>query len=81
MSQRTKIDVLFDSVITINNELSKNNSKRVILKANADHIKLCLDKDDYKKDLSAEQVASLNKAVEDAEAKIVTLPAPEKKSK
>jgi hypothetical protein len=80
MANRSNVEVLFDSVYTINQVLGNtenNNSQRGILKANVDHIKLCLDKDEYKTALTAEQTAELNKAVADAEAKIATLPVPE----
>jgi hypothetical protein len=81
MANRSNVEVLFDSVYTINqvlgNNENNNNSQRGILKANVDHIKLCLGKDEYKTELTAEQTAELNKAVADAEAKIATLPVPE----
>jgi len=80
MANRSNVEVLFDSVYTINQVLGNtenNNSQRGILKANVDHIKLCLGKDEYKTVLTAEQTTELNKAVADAEAKIATLPAPE----
>jgi hypothetical protein len=80
MANRSNVEVLFDSVYTINQVLGNtenNNSQRGILKANVDHIKLCLGKDEYKTELTAEQTTELNKAVADAEAKIATLPVPE----
>ena len=81
MSKRTNVEVLFDSVYTINQALgnSDNNSngQRGVLKANADHIKLCLGKEEYTSVLTPEQTDQLNQAVVAAEAKIETLPVPE----
>ena len=78
MSKRTNVEVLFDSVYTINQALgnseNNNNGLRGTLKANADHIKLCLGKTEYTDVLTTEQTATLNKAVTDAETKVASLP-------
>jgi len=84
MSERTKVDVLFDSVYTINQVLgneNKGDGQRGALKANVDYIKHCLKKEEYTQVLTTEQTQALNKAVADAEAKIATLPVPEDEAK
>jgi len=83
MSKRTNIEVLFDSVYTINQVLENekhHNGHRGVLQANVDYIKHCLKKEEFTKALTAEQTASLNKAVADAESLIATLPANENPS-
>jgi hypothetical protein len=74
---RTNVEVLFDSVYTINQTLANQNEEgRGILQANVDHIKQCLEKEEYTGVLTAEQTNELNQAVSSAEARIATLPVP-----
>jgi len=75
MSKRTKVEVLFDSVYTINQVLQKeDNPGRGVLQANVDHIKQCLEKEEYTSVLTEEQTTTLNAAVSSAIDRIKTLP-------
>jgi len=79
MSKRTKVEVLFDSVYAINQALQKeDNPGRGVLQANVDHIKQCLEKEEYTSVLTEEQTTTLNTAVSSAKDRINSLPAPEK---
>jgi len=79
MSKRTKVEVLFDSVYAINQALQKeDNPGRGVLQANVDHIKQCLEKEEYTSVLTEEQTTTLNTAVSSAKDRIKTLPVPEK---
>jgi len=79
MSKRTKVEVLFDSVYAINQALQKeDNLGRRVLQANVDHIKQCLEKEEYTSVLTEEQTTTLNTAVSSAKDRIKTLPVPEK---
>jgi hypothetical protein len=78
---RTNVEVLFDSVYTINQTLAnQNEGGRGILQANVDHIKQCLEKEEYTGVLTAEQTKELNQTVASAEARIATLPVPPEES-
>jgi hypothetical protein len=78
---RTNVEVLFDSVYTINQTLAnQNEGGRGILQANVDHIKQCLEKEEYTGVLTAEQTIELNQTVASAEARIATLPVPPEES-
>lgn len=75
MSKRTNVEILFDSVYAINQVLQKENtSGRGVLQANVDHIKQCLEKEEYTSVLTAEQTSTLNTAVSSALDRIKTLP-------
>lgn len=84
MSERSKVDIVLDSAMAIDNALANSNAKPEnlfrTLHANAGHIKQTLKKDEFKAAANADQLALLNKAVADAEAKMATLPKPYKKN-
>ena len=82
MNKRSNVDALLDSFTAINDALARVNPEpgaiRGTLHANAGHIKLCLEKEEYTKVLTAKQTATLNIAVAAAETKLATLPKEEK---
>ena len=71
MNKRSNVDALLDSVTAINDALARVNPE-------PGHIKLCLEKEEYTKVLTAKQTATLNIAVAAAETKLATLPKEEK---
>lgn len=78
MNKRTNVEVLFDSVYAIDQALqNKDNFGRGVLQANVDHIKQCLEKEEYTSVLTAEQTSTLNTAVSSALDRIKTLPVQE----